>query len=46
VTTLGANGFDTQKLVPTILAGIRNIKDWGDFHFVLTPGVWAITGIS
>jgi hypothetical protein len=46
VTTLGANGFGKEKLVPTFLAGINNIEDWGDFHFESTPGIWAITGIS
>jgi len=43
VTALGANGFGTEKLVPTFWAGIRNIKDCGVFHFVQAPGILTIT---
>ena len=42
VTTFGANGFISDKLMAANWACIWNIKDFVGIHFALTPGIWAI----
>jgi hypothetical protein len=46
VTTLGANGFISDKLMAANWACIWNVKDCIGIHFELTPGIWAIIGNS